>query len=136
MYNHILQTNYNWCGDTFSAAKALSNASTPLLAISVLRRAQAAHHPRPSGAAAPAYIMSLNVQQDVHMASTSPTDPSTDASAEEPKYGGYSRFELELEVGPPPPAPPHVAVALRHWKLTETTGCCHSSSSLSRTRST
>jgi mediator of RNA polymerase II transcription subunit 31 len=38
--------------------------------------------------------MASEAPQDVSMTST----PAVPAADEEPKYGGYSRFEIELEV--------------------------------------
>jgi mediator of RNA polymerase II transcription subunit 31 len=41
--------------------------------------------------------MAEEASQDVSMGSSPPAPTQTD---QEPKYGGYSRFEIELEVRP------------------------------------
>lgn len=51
------------------------------------------------------------VSRDADVPMTSPSAPTPPAADDEPRYGGYSRFELELEVcflrkfSPPPIAP-------------------------------
>lgn len=44
---------------------------------------------------------------------------ATHSSPEEPQYGGYSRFELELEVCPVLPSPPLTHVLLTYTQFVQ-----------------
>lgn len=65
---------------------------------------------------------------------TSPSVPPAPPTDDEPKYGGYSRFELELEVCSPSPGPVASMVGNKRALSADIAHC--SSFNLSETRTT